>query len=253
MIMIIIKRNVSYTSKVLGNIVRHSFASRKPLCTLPHSMQALRQISSQVKDGWDEKCHIWNAALASEIHALAKNIVGCFHLPCCSEEFITSFSDASHSEQYTLWAYYAGRETIAGEFLFDEHIFLLELRSALFAILQTALTHPNSHIVHMTDNTPTMFAIRNGHSGLDKGDTLLNFFYNSLPRTTTFQTIHIPTHLCPVDAFTKGAIPDVFVTRDVIRAASSEHSYQGTDDERARQGIHDCDTWHEFEVASTCP
>ena len=108
-----------------------------------------------------------------------------------------------------MWAYVTDDGSTAGFFNDpSEHIFFLELRAGMQAILAAAKLNPCQTSLLGMDNTAAMFALRSGHSGNSKADQLLRNFYEILPRTFMFFVLHIRTEFNPADPFTRGLRPD---------------------------------------------
>ena len=197
---------------IIGNTIWSMYARRRPISTVPSILEALRAMACCTPPTtWESPAgHLLNAALLAELwcaqHAMEQPFNVITH--DCLAQII--FSDAATGYgRLPMWAFVTDEGSTAGFFSDpSEHIFFLELRAALQALLSEAKLNPCQTTILGMDNTAAMFALRSGHSGNSKADHWLRTFFLTLPKTFKFYVSHIRTQFNPADPFTRGVPPD---------------------------------------------
>ena len=217
----------------IGNIIWGSYARRSPLAFVPNILSLARSIAKEGPSQWESSAnHLMTPQLLNELATQLIQIETPFSFPVALPFDHCIFSDAATGEGLlpALWAVVEQSDgfvnltkssffstddyttsSSAGVFPFSaEHIFFMELRAALHALLSAAAVTPNQRVILGMDNTAALYAIRSGHSGNGIADDWIGDFYKLLPRNFQFNVLHIASELNYADKFTRGVVPDEF-------------------------------------------
>ena len=215
-------------AKMVGNLVWMAYARRLPLCFIPQTLTLARSLAVEGPGHWESNAnHLKSADLMLELAALVDAIPNAFTYPSPLPLELTLMSDAATGDglDEAFWAFISEDEhsgescSFAGPIPFsEEHIFFMELRSAMHALLHAAFENPAQRVNIGIDNSAALFALRSGHSGNGIADAWIARFYRALPSTFQFYALHVPSELNRSDRFTRGLRPQNYFSIQGLHA-----------------------------------